>query len=108
MSTELFSLSGRNVLITGAGGVIGVETAARANPDGYTLLFASGTFLINQLLYKVPYEALRDHVAFYAAPLDECTVDGVQVVPQPGGFYGGWITPELVGPFKGVPGSYGW
>ncbi len=44
----------------GAGGVIGVETAARANPDGYTLLFASGTFLINQLLYKVPYDALRD------------------------------------------------
>ncbi len=57
---------------------------------------------------SAPYEALRDHVAFYAAPLDECTVDGVQVVPQPGGFYGGWITPELVGPFKGVPGSYGW
>lgn len=44
----------------GAGGVIGVETAARANPDGYTLLFASGTFLINQVLYKVPYDALRD------------------------------------------------
>ena len=44
----------------GAGGVIGVETAARANPDGYTVLFASGTFLINQLLYKVPYDALKD------------------------------------------------
>lgn len=44
----------------GAGGVIGVETAARAAPDGYTLLFASGTFIINQLLYKVPYDALRD------------------------------------------------
>jgi tripartite-type tricarboxylate transporter receptor subunit TctC len=44
----------------GAGGSIGVETAARANPDGYTLLFASGTFLINQVLYKVPYDALRD------------------------------------------------
>ena len=44
----------------GAGGSIGVETAARANPDGHTLLFASGTFLINQVLYKVPYDALRD------------------------------------------------
>jgi hypothetical protein len=51
---------------------------------------------------------LRDHVAFYAAPLDSCTVDGEQVVPQPGGFYGGWITSDLAGPFKGVPGSMGW
>jgi hypothetical protein len=51
---------------------------------------------------------LRDHVAFYAGPLDRCTVDGEQVVPQPGGFYGGWITSDLAGPFKGVPGSMGW
>lgn len=54
------------------------------------------------------FAALRDHVAFYAAPLDSCTVDGEQVVPQPGGFYGGWITSDLAGPFKGVPGSMGW
>jgi uncharacterized protein (DUF427 family) len=46
-------------------------------------------------------------VAFYAAHL-ECTVGGAPVTPQPGGFYGGWITPDLVGPFKGVPGSDGW
>lgn len=54
------------------------------------------------------FAALRDHVAFYAAPFDRCTVDGVTVVPQPGDFYGGWITPDLAGPFKGVPGSMGW
>lgn len=54
------------------------------------------------------FAALRDHVAFYAGPLDECTVDGEQVTPQPGGFYGGWITADLAGPFKGVPGSMGW
>ncbi|KAB0677567.1 DUF427 domain-containing protein [Aureimonas leprariae] len=55
-----------------------------------------------------PFAVLRDHVAFYAAPFDECTVDGERVVPQPGGFYGGWITSDLAGPFKGVPGSRFW
>jgi uncharacterized protein (DUF427 family) len=52
-------------------------------------------------------EALADCVAFYPAQLD-CTVDGAPVTPQPGGFYGGWITPDLAGPFKGEPGSSGW
>ena len=53
------------------------------------------------------FEALTDHVAFYPQALD-CRVDGVRVLPQPGRFYAGWITPELVGPFKGEPGSGGW
>jgi uncharacterized protein (DUF427 family) len=52
-------------------------------------------------------EALADCVAFYPAALD-CTVDGAAVTPQPGRFYGGWITPELTGPFKGEPGSEAW
>jgi uncharacterized protein (DUF427 family) len=52
-------------------------------------------------------EALAACVAFYPAAL-ECSVDGAPVTPQPGGFYGGWITPELAGPFKGGPGSGGW
>jgi uncharacterized protein (DUF427 family) len=52
-------------------------------------------------------EVLANRVAFYPAELD-CRVDGAPVRPQPGGFYGGWITPELVGPFKGEPGSAGW
>jgi uncharacterized protein (DUF427 family) len=51
---------------------------------------------------------LRGRVAFYAAPMESCTVDGEIVMPQPGGFYGGWITKDLVGPFKGEPGSRGW
>lgn len=51
---------------------------------------------------------IRDYVAFYAAAMDACWVDGARVVPQPGGFYGGWITPSVVGPFKGVPGSRFW
>ena len=52
-----------------------------------------------------PFAILRDHVAFYAAAMDACFVDGERVVPQPGGFYGGWITSKVAGPFKGVPGS---
>ena len=52
-------------------------------------------------------EALADCVSFYPAALD-CSVGGEPVLAQPGGFYGGWITPELVGPFKGERGSEGW
>jgi uncharacterized protein (DUF427 family) len=54
------------------------------------------------------FEAIRGFVAFYAGRMDACTVDGELVVPQPGGFYGGWITRGVVGPFKGGPGSRGW
>lgn len=54
------------------------------------------------------FAALRDHIAFYAAPFERCSVDGETVVPQPGAFYGGWITGKLAGPFKGVPGSRFW
>ena len=52
-------------------------------------------------------ELLRDAVAFYCHDL-ACSVGGKPVSPQPGGFYGGWITPEVAGPFKGEPGSEGW
>lgn len=55
-----------------------------------------------------PFAIIRDHVAFYAGAMDACFVDGERVVPQPGGFYGGWITSRVKGPFKGVPGSQGW
>jgi uncharacterized protein (DUF427 family) len=61
--------------------------------------------------YARPTEAfapIRDHVAFYAGSMDECTVDGEIARPQPGGFYGGWITRDVVGPFKGEPGTEGW
>jgi len=54
------------------------------------------------------FAPIRNYIAFYAGPMDECTVDGVVVTPQPGNFYGGWITPDIVGPFKGAPGSWGW
>ncbi|MFC5040462.1 DUF427 domain-containing protein [Ornithinimicrobium kibberense] len=54
------------------------------------------------------FEALRDHVALYPGLVDRCLVDGEVVEPQPGGFYGGWITSAVVGPFKGEPGTWGW
>ena len=54
------------------------------------------------------YAAIVDHVALYAGAMDECLVDGERVVPQPGGFYGGWITSNVSGPFKGGPGTEGW
>lgn len=55
-----------------------------------------------------PYEALRDHLAFYAGKMDACYVGDERVRPQPGDFYGGWITDAIVGPFKGGPGTWGW
>jgi len=54
------------------------------------------------------YEALRDMVAVYPAAMESCEVNGEQVIPQEGGFYGGWITSRVVGPFKGGPGTIGW
>lgn len=54
------------------------------------------------------FEELRDRVAVYAQQMDECAVAGEIVSAQPGGFYGGWITRDIVGPFKGSPGSMGW
>jgi uncharacterized protein (DUF427 family) len=51
---------------------------------------------------------LKDHVSLYPAAMESVTVDGVEVQPQPGGFYGGWITPRVAGPFKGAPGTLGW
>ena len=54
------------------------------------------------------FAPLAGHVAFYASRMDACFVDDELVIPQPGGFYGGWITADVVGPFKGGPGSRGW
>ena len=53
------------------------------------------------------YAAIRDWLAFYPERI-ECRVDGERVRPQGGGFYGGWVTDEIVGPWKGAPGTGGW
>ena len=54
------------------------------------------------------FEPIRDHIAVYPAAMDACFVGDEAVRPQPGGFYGGWITRNLVGPFKGGAGTAGW
>lgn len=77
----------------------------------YWSLHMSGTVL-EGVAWSYPdpfpgYEALVDHYSFYPSRLT-CTVDGERVRPQPGGFYGGWVTDELVGPIKGEPGSEDW
>ncbi|NJK82012.1 MAG: DUF427 domain-containing protein [Chloroflexaceae bacterium] len=54
------------------------------------------------------YVALRNYVTFYPGRMDACYVNDELVTAQPGGFYGGWITSDVVGPFKGIEGSWGW
>lgn len=54
------------------------------------------------------YAGLRNHVAFYPSRMDACRLDDERVQSQAGDFYGGWITRELRGPFKGGPGTVGW
>lgn len=54
-----------------------------------------------------PFRSIAGHLSFYPGRL-ECEIDGERVRAQEGGFYGGWVTDEIVGPFKGGPGSWGW
>ena len=54
------------------------------------------------------FAPIKNYVAFYATPMDACYVDGEKVTPQAGNLYGGWITKDLIGPFKGEPGTWGW
>jgi uncharacterized protein (DUF427 family) len=54
------------------------------------------------------FEAIREYLAFYPRRMDACWVGDAPVTPQPGFYYGGWVTPDLVGPFKGSPGSELW
>lgn len=54
------------------------------------------------------FEAIAGAIAVMPSAVDRCSVDGETVLAQPGGFYGGWITGRVVGPFKGEPGTLGW
>lgn len=61
--------------------------------------------------YETPlagFEAIAGHLAFYAWAVDEAWVGEERATPQPGHFYGGWVTSRIVGPMKGEPGSLGW
>lgn len=54
------------------------------------------------------FAAIAGYLCFYAAAFDACYVDEERAQPQPGSFYGGWITSDIVGPFKGAAGTWGW
>lgn len=72
-----------------------------------------GDDVVEQVAWSYPepterYDPLAGALAFYPQRLDEARVDGERVEPQPGDFYGGWITSDVVGPFKGEPGTGHW
>jgi hypothetical protein len=54
------------------------------------------------------YKIITDYFAFYVSLMDACYVDDEKVEPQPGSFYGGWITSDIIGPFKGGQGTERW
>ncbi|MEM9550357.1 MAG: DUF427 domain-containing protein [Pseudomonadota bacterium] len=54
------------------------------------------------------YAAIQDHLAFYVHAMDACFVGDERVTPQPGDFYGGWVTANLTGQIKGAPGTRHW
>ena len=77
----------------------------------YSVVTPSTTCLNSAWSYPDPqpaFKAIRDHVAFYPNRMAACYVDGEQVRAQPGDFYGGWITSDVVGPFKGERGTEWW
>ena len=78
----------------------------------WTIVTPTGRVIPNAAWsYEAPkpgFEAITAHRAFYAWAVDEAWVGGERATPQPGHFYGGWVTSNIVGPFKGEPGSFGW
>lgn len=83
-----------------------LDVVGGPGPDGAAVVAPSAAWT-----YPDPtpgYAALAGHVALYPDRMEACTVDGEPVRGQVGGFYGGWVTDRVVGPFKGVPGSRFW
>lgn len=77
----------------------------------YDLVLPQGNIVSVAWSYENPrrgFEVIKDHLAFYPSKLEACYVDGEKVIPQEGDFYGGWITANIKGPFKGGPGTWGW
>jgi uncharacterized protein (DUF427 family) len=77
----------------------------------YTICVGDRTAVDAAWYYTQPsdaYRSMANYVAFYPSRMDACYVDDELVQPQQGDFYGGWITQEIVGPFKGAPGTMGW
>jgi uncharacterized protein (DUF427 family) len=91
----------------------GRSTVCEWKGDATYLDLADGDRRIPSIAWAYPdpkpgFEAIRDHLAFYASRVDEAWVGDERATPQPGGFYGGWVTSAIVGPIKGDPGSELW
>jgi len=83
----------------------------KGNASYYTITVGDKTAHNAAWTYLEPtpsFAPIMGYVAIYPAPMDACLVDGELVQPQPGRYYGGWITHEIKGPFKGSPGSQSW
>lgn len=77
----------------------------------YTLTVGDRTEENTAWFYPEPtpnFKPIQNYIAFYPSRMDACYVDGEKVESQPGDFYGGWITKDIVGPFKGGAGTWGW
>jgi len=77
----------------------------------FDVLAGSDTALRAAWAYDSPtahFVPIAGHIAFYAAQMDEVWVGDLRVIPQPGNFYGGWVTPNLDGQIKGAPGTQHW
>ena len=77
----------------------------------YTITVGDKTAEQSAWYYPDPapaFAAIKNYIAVYPSRMDACTVDGEKVTAQSGDFYGGWITSNIVGPFKGDPGTMGW
>lgn len=77
----------------------------------YSVTVGDRTALNAAWFYPAPtpaFSSIKDYVAFYPGKMDVCLVEGENVRSQAGDFYGGWITHDIVGPFKGEPGTEGW
>ena len=79
---------------------------------GYYNMQVKNRTVVNAAWYypqpTVEFGKIKDYLAFYPSKMDACYVDGELVKAQAGDFYGGWITSDIVGPFKGEAGSWGW
>ncbi len=77
----------------------------------YDLLLAGRRVSRAAWFYPEPtsrFLSIASFVSFYPSKMDACFVGDERVVSQPGDFYGGWITSDIVGPFKGGEGTWGW
>jgi uncharacterized protein (DUF427 family) len=77
----------------------------------YTIKVGNKTVVNGAWYYRQPtkgYESIVNHLAFYPSRMDACYVNGERVQSQEGDFYGGWITDEIIGPFKGGLDTSGW